>query len=138
MAITYPRWFFFATPPKKPTVPSKTIFKSKKIKELRFYNEFDTSEIPENTKAISINIETDSYGSVERTDAVFFDKIEIPNSEYEKQIKIYEEELKKYEERLPEWTKYKEIYDKDQAEKQKNMRRNQYNELKKEFENEIP
>jgi hypothetical protein len=127
--------FSVFSPPVKPEEPTKTVF-THITKGKITLNPYEPAPFvpPEESDHVVIDyIDWDSFNDcVYSITLVFSKKTEIPNTKYELQHKKYVKELREYEKDYKEWLEMKEKYD-DEA---KERRKQEYDKLKKEFEDE--
>lgn len=131
--------------PCKPTKPNKTIENSIDILKLDNYESYNLQYIIDQANVLGctdlskLAIYLDYYG--EDNDSKVYTTEEIPNPHYDTQLKNYNRKLKQYNKKLKEynkkrieWVKLNREYLADKANKDKIVRKQQYEDLKKEFE----
>lgn len=123
---SYPR------PPQKP----EQFYKSREVIKTFKVGSYESIDVSEFAGAGSIYLEshTDGYGDTTIEVSVQAPEKETEDPHYAERLKKYKREYKKYEAQMAEWQKWKDVYDKEQADLKKKADRATYERLKKEFE----
>lgn len=144
----YPSWFYPNYPPSDVPEylnPRETITEHKKIEDLYYCDEYQTSEEFEGQPVFikwELNYDSCYYESDNPSISVIkFVKVNKPNPLYKREAKRFEEQKKLLESQREEWKKWKAIWDEEQSEKNKldqlkaeKREKLLYNKLKKKYE----
>lgn len=90
--------------------------------------------IPEGATHIEVEGSDDGWGV--KVNIYFKKARQVRNTSYKAQLSRYLKNAEKFKQDLFEWEKQKVIWDAEQIEKDKNKRKEQFLQLKKEFEND--